>query len=300
MGKLSVIIPSRLDFADNPNAGLLAKTVNDLLTKATGDIEIIPVLDGYWPNPPLVNDKRIVPLHRDIPRGMRASINLGAAIAKGDWLMKCDDHCMFGEGFDEILKADCDDNTLAIPRRKRLDAENWCIQDVGKPDVDYEFLSYPFWHPEEPGIHGTIWVDRALERRDKPKYDIDEDMSSQGSCWFISKEYFDRIGKMQEQGYGTFIGEPQELGLKVWLGGGRQIRNKKTWYAHLHKGKKYGRGYSIGRDELRRGNLYSVDHWYNNRWKERVHDFEWLIEHFWPVPTWPSMERSEWTPLNLS
>ena len=73
---------------------------------------------------------------------MRNAINSAAAIAKGKYLLKTDAHCMFGEGFDEILKAECDDDWVVIPRRKRLDAENWAIQDVGKPDVDYEYLSF--------------------------------------------------------------------------------------------------------------------------------------------------------------
>ena len=105
---------------------------------------------------------------------------------------------------------------------------------------------------------------------------------------------FHHLGGMQEEGYGTFIGEPQEIGLKVWLSGGKTMTNKKTWYAHLHKGKQYGRGYSLGKRELVEGNRYSVETWVGNRWAGRIHDLEWLIERFWPVPTWPE-DRSKWT-----
>jgi len=289
MSKISVIIPSR-------NELFLPQTVDDLFAKASQDIEVIAVLDGYWPDPPLKERKNLTIIHRGSAKGMRAAINAGAAVAKGEFLMKCDAHCMFDEGFDEVLKADCEPDWLVVPRRKRLDAENWCIQDVGKPDVDYEFLSYPLWKLDQIGLHGTIWTDRALSKKDIL---IDEDMSFQGSCWFMPKNFFERLGPMQEEGYGTFIGEPQELGLKVWLSGGKQMRNKRTWYAHLHKGKKYGRGYSIGSTELKKGNMYSCDYWYNNRWEDRVRDIEWLIEHFWPVPSWPGMTRDTWTPLTL-
>ena len=41
-----------------------------------------------------------------------------AAIATGDFLMKCDAHCMFQEGYDEILKADCPDDGVLVPRRR--------------------------------------------------------------------------------------------------------------------------------------------------------------------------------------
>lgn len=281
MSKVSVIIPSR-------NERFLPHTVNDLLIKAAGDVEVIAVLDGYWPDPPLVEDRRLIQLHRGASMGMRAGINAAAAIARGDFLMKCDAHCMFAEGWDEALTADCDDDWVVVPRRRSLDAENWTI--IEKTPVDYEYLCFPYAQ-EEPGIHGRIWRERAHERADIL---VDEDMSFQGSCWFTPTEHFrKRIGYLQEQGYGTFIGEPQEVGLKTWLGGGKQMRNKTTWYAHLHKGKQYGRGYFVGKGELSGGNAYSVDYWMNNRWSERIHDLDWLVERFWPVPSWPE-DRSEW------
>lgn len=285
MNKLSIIIPSR-------NERFLPQTVEDLLSKG-GDIEVIAVLDGYRPDPPLKEDKRLIQLHRGRSYGMRAGINAGAAVATGEYLMKLDGHCMFGENFDEILKADCDDNWVVIPRRYSLDAENWC--KFPKTPIDYEFLSYPYWKPDHVGMHGTIWKDRALER---PDIEIDENMAFQGSCWFCKTEHFrTRIVQMQEEGYGTFIGEPQEVGNKTWLGGGKVMVNKKTWYAHLHKGKQYGRGYFMNKRETTKGNAYSADYWLNNRWEERIHDLDWLVERFWPVPSWPNnyKEMLEWT-----
>lgn len=291
MSKLSVIIPSR-------NEMFLKKTVEDLLNKARGDIEIIITLDGILPQEWPVNDDRIIYIYHGISKGMRRSINDSSAVATGEFLMKCDAHCMFCEGFDEILKADCDKDWIVIPRRKRLDAENWCPQP-GKENIDYEFLSYPWWKPEEPGLHGTQWNDRTRQRTD-PRYDIDDNMGFQGSCWFTHREYFHHFGGMSEIGYGTFIGEPQELGNKAWLSGGAVKVNKKAWYAHLHKGSRYGRGYSMGSYELRKGNLYSVNFWYNNCWDRRTRDIEWLVDHFWPVPSWPGRERDSWKPLTLS
>lgn len=286
--KLSIIIPSR-------NELFLHKTTKDILEKATGEFELIVVLDGYWPKAEeIISDKRVHYIHFGVSHGMRAGINAAAAIAKGKYLMKTDGHCMFAQGFDEVLTADLDEDWVVIPRRYRLDPENWCWKDVGKPPVDYEFLSYPYWKLDEVGIHGTIWGERAL-LRNKPEFDIDDNMGFQGSCWCMHKSHFDdRLGGMSEVGYGTFIGEPQEIGNKTWLGGGRVIVNKKTWYAHLHKGKTYGRGYFFSKQEAVDGNAYSVDYWYNNRWADRKHDFTWLVEKFWPVPSWPE-DRKLWT-----
>lgn len=275
---LSVIIPAR-------NEIFLGKTVEDILTKAEGDIEVIVVLDGYWPTPKLKEDSRLITLHRGQPMGMRAAINGAASLARGKYLMKCDAHCMFAPGFDKVLTADCDDNWVVIPRRKRLDAENWCIEQSSKhkPPIDYEYLSAPGHH----GDNGNRWDQRTIERLDKPEYLIDENLSFQGSCWFMTKRHFDTfLNGLSEEGYGTFTREPQEIGLKTWLGGGKVMINKKTWYAHLHKGPKYGRMYFIDKRQIVRGNAYSDDFWFNNRWTGAKHDLAWLIERFMPVPSW--------------
>ena len=275
---MSVIIPAR-------NEIFLQKTVTDILTKAAGDIEVIAILDGYWPDPPLKKDPRLILLHQDQVRGMRAAINAGVAVAKGKYLLKCDAHCMFAEGFDKILSADCKENWIVIPRRYRLDAEKWCIQESSssKPPIDYEYLSSPGHYDHR----GNRWDQRTVERLNKPEYLIDDNMIFQGSCWFMSKTHFtDTLHGMDETGYGTFVREPHEIGLKTWLLGGRVVVNKKTWYAHLHKGKTYGRMYFLNKQEVQKGITYCDDFWFNNRLSEAKHDLAWLVEKFMPVPSW--------------
>jgi len=272
---VSIIIPSR-------NERFLVQTVQDLL-KNGSDIEVIVVLDGYWEQG-LPDDKRIRIIHRGKPHGMRDGINSAAAIAKGEWLMKVDAHCAFDQGYDEKLAADCDDNWIVIPRRYSLDAEKW--ERMPKSPIDAMHYFYPFLHPDDLGLHGRPWMERSRERRDIL---IDEDVTFQGSCWFMHRDHFHkRLNGMSEVGYETFMGEPQEIGFKTQLGAweGNVMRNKKTWYAHLHKGKTYGRMYSFSGSERTRGNAFSFDFWWNNRWTERVHDIEWLIDRFMPMPGW--------------
>lgn len=284
-GLVSVIIPAR-------NEVFLSKTIQDVLAKATGSIEVIAVLDGYWPvdvtrehwsTPAIVDDPRVTYLHTSVSQGMRDSINAAAALARGQYLLKVDAHVMFAPGYDEVLKKDIEDNWIVIPRRNRLDAELWEVQDVGKPPVDYEFLS----SPADAGVKGNIWTQRALDRADKPEYMVDENMTFQGSCWFMTrKHYWDFLGGMSTVGYGTFVREAQEIGLKTWLGGGKVMTNKNTWYAHLHKGPRYGRMYHLDAERIKQGNAYTDDFWFNNRWDGAIHDLAWLVERFWPVPTW--------------
>lgn len=282
MARVSIIVPSR-------NERFTVPTVRDLLAKATGDIEILVVLDGWWPTPALPDDPRVRILHRGHAQGMRPGINAAARLATGAYLLKCDAHTMWAEGFDEALQSDYhEDNWIVIPRRYALDPEAWTIETGnGKYPVDYHYLSNPYERPDDPecGLHGTPW--RA--RRDaRAHLLLDEEMSTQGSAWFMSRSHWSRLGEMEIARYGNFYMEAQELGLKTWLGGGAMMVNKRTWYAHLWKGKKYGRGYALGSDSHRPGKAFGVDYWMRDQWPEATRTMRWLVERFAPVPSWPA------------
>lgn len=280
-GRVSILVPSR-------NERYLPETVRDLLSKAEGDIELIVVLDGYWPDPPLPADPRLKILHRGSPLGMRPAINAAAQMATGEHLMKVDAHVLMDQGFDRKLVEDYhEDNWVVVPRRYALDPDKWAIDHSNrKYPIDYHFLSYPFERPEDPtcGMHGTEWRARREARKDVL---IDDEMSSQGSCWFMSRKHFDRIGPLDVESYGSFIQEMQEIGLRTWLGGGALKVNKKTFYAHLYKSRRFGRGYSLQGSNHQAGACFCIDYWMNDQWFDRVHSLRWLVEKFWPVPTWP-------------
>ena len=260
----------------------LHKTVDDIFAKATGEIEVIVILDGYW----TTLDKRANVIHLGTVRGMRAGINAGVEIAQGKYIMKVDGHCMFDKGFDVKLVADCLDNYVCVPTRKRLDAENWRIQE-GKPDVDYMYLSYP----DDPkdfggaGLHGREWREKNHDGSLKKDKIVDL-MSFQGSCWLMKKDYFRELELMDSRNYGSFWKEAQEIGLKAWLSGGRVIRNKYTWYAHLHKGKKYGRGYFLDKRTTKQATEYTNKWLTGDAWDKQIFPLSWLIEKFSPVPEW--------------
>lgn len=277
---VSIIIPAR-------NERFLSPTVADVLAKARGDIEVIVILDGYWPDPPLPDDTRLRLLHRGKAHGMRQGINAAAAIARGKWLLKADAHTMWAEGFDLTLTADCDQDWIMVPRRYALDAEAWAIDSSNpKYPIDAHYLSYPYERPDDPecGMHGTPWTAR---REARAGVLIDDEMSSQGSAWLMSAAHFARIGPMDTDFYGPFVSEFQELGNKTWLSGGAVKVHKGTWYAHLRKGKKYGRGYSLGPNQFGQSKAIA-DYWMQDRWPGAARSMRWLVEHFWPVPGWPA------------
>lgn len=281
---LSVLIPNR-------NSPFLTKTIKGILENAQTNIEIIVNVDENWPEE-IVHDPRVTYLHPPSPIGLREGINACARVATGKYIMKTDDHCLFALGFDKVLiENHLQDNWVQIPRRYALDAENWKIEERtdDKYPIDYMYQDFPRkGKPNDDGTHGVEWRDRRNERKD-PEFDIDDTPSFQGSCYFMTKNHFDNfLGGLHQQGYGQFAQEAQEIGLKTWLGGGAVKVNKKTWYAHLHKGKTYGRFYKMPSGNVE-ADSWSAEHWLNNREPNMVHTFAWLINEKFPgMPGWPA------------
>ena len=92
---ISVVIPSYKD-------PYLHKTIDSLLDNAEGIIEVIVVIDGYKLEKPLRTDPRIVKINLKENKGMREAINAGVRIARGEYIMRTDEHCKFGKGYDRI------------------------------------------------------------------------------------------------------------------------------------------------------------------------------------------------------
>lgn len=277
---LSIVIPSK-------NEIFLKKTVVDVLDKATGDVEVFPVLDGYdIPDEEVVKDPRVTYIRFEPTRHSkkRQAINRMVEISKGEYVMTLDAHCMMDRGFDEVLTGDCGDEMLMVPRRHRLDAENWALQDQvdSRPPIDYEYIMYP---PKfDPvAFHGFKWDKRTLERWDIP---IDDIITCQGSCWVMKKTWFNKCGFMdlKYQGWGQ---EAEEVCFTTWANGGTCKVNKNTWYAHLHKGPKYGRMYFLDKWETRKSLAYAWERWHKD---PKFHE---LVEKFMPMPGWPKNWKEE-------
>lgn len=258
--KVTIIIPSKTE-------KFLKNTTLDILKNATGDIEVLPVLDGYeLPEEDVVKDPRVRYLHLEPSdhTQKRHGINKAVGEAQGDYVMSVDAHVMFAPGFDQQLLKDHQPDWIQIPRRNRLDAENWCLQVQGddRPPIDYEHIMFPpLVTPNKEGtcaIHGFRWDEKTVARRNVP---IDDIIEFQGSCWFMTKDFFKKMGFMRAEGYTGWGQEAEELSFTTWQNGGKVKVNKNTWYAHLHKGTTYGRMYWMSRSENRESYRYSYQHW---------------------------------------
>ncbi len=282
---LSVILPAR-------NEHYLQKTIDSLLNSAEGEIEILVILDGYWPDPPLKDDKRVIIIHRSEAKGMQNGVNSAVQIAKGEYIMKCDAHCLFAKGFDTVLKSNCEENWLAIPPRYSLDVEKWEPKTEKRLPVCYDFITFPYGNDDiyGSGIHGRKWIgdnmgfnsyyEKEIARKDIL---IDDVISIQGSCWFMHKSHFLNIDG-QDEVHSSFYQEPQEMVFKTWLSGGRCVVNKNTWYAHWHKNKGSQYGFSI--NQKKDTEKFSSWCWMTNQWPKRIRDIKWLIDKFMPMPGW--------------
>jgi glycosyltransferase involved in cell wall biosynthesis len=246
--QLSIIIPSH-------NEIYLQKTIDSLLDNSEiGDqLEIIPVLDGYWPTVPLKNDPRVKVLHLGKNGGMKNAINKGMSVATGKYVGRLDEHCMFSKGWDRILLADITDTDLWTLRRKKLDPEKWEVMTELR-EIDYERLII---RSDPTKFAGVEWLSRKKEREDIM---IDETGFLQGSFWVMSKKLWDDVigGEIPEGEFGPLYSDQLWCAMKIWQSGGRIMVTKKCWFAH--KSREFKRTHSYGGEEARIAWQYAVDY----------------------------------------
>lgn len=289
-GRVSVVIPAC-------NEAFLQATIDSLLGGAEGDVEILAVIDGGpWPNPPLRDDKRVIVIRNNESIGMRPSTNHAAAIASGQFLMKCDGHCIFAPGWDTALKADCEENWLVVPTRHSIDGEAWKANPAAAEKAvkfrhyNYHYLTWPFdLSMYGYGLHAKTfdWRENRVVNDRWAATPVDDLMSFQGSCWFMHLAEFKRLGPLDHAHY-YFYQEAQEVGLRQWMSGGRCVINKRTWYAHYHKGKnalhtidgREGRGFFLNLRLKRDSEKFATDYWLHDRMPGAAITFAQFVERF--------------------
>lgn len=286
MSKVSIIIPSRGEKPEN-----LLRTIDSIYSNATGEFEVIVGFNG----PPYID----LPEHSNLYYfkgyeniGLKPMINKLAKIATGKYIYKSDAHCAFGKGFDEILQSNMKDDWIVTPRFYVLDGKTWEWQD--ERFYDYFYLCCPFTDPK--GLRfkaGGHWPERTKERLESHP-GVDETPQMHGSGWFVNKKYyFDILGGFPEDDPDGHAQEPIWLGLKTWLKGGKLMVNKKTWYAHLHQNSNE-RGYPEDRTHTEKTYNDVANYWLQNKEPNLMHDFEWFLEKFMPMPTWPEDWRGKY------
>lgn len=316
---LSVIIPAREEM-------FLQRTIEDVLAKMEAETEVIAVLDGYWPDPVVMDNERVTVIHYTEPIGQRAATNAGARLSQAKYIMKLDAHCAVGQGFDRILMATMKPYWTVIPRQHNLHAFNWKCLKCGqltyqgkKPDVckcgNDEHVMDIVWQPKKSPVVTSMRFDENMQfqywdeykRRQKPRVNknIVDTLSFLGACWFMERERYWEIDGLDEN-HGSWGQVGTEIACKSWLSGGRLCVNTDTWFAHMFRTgnfegafEKDGRGgsfpYKLSGKQVNRARRYSRDLWQNNKWPKQKYPLQWLIDKFAPVPGWEDDNKGSTT-----
>lgn len=306
MHDLSVIIPAR-------NEIFLQRTIEDVLQNAEADTEVIAILDGYWPDPPIQDHPRVMVVHVTTPIGQRAAVNLGARMSQATYLMKLDAHCAVGPGFDRLLIEDCQPDWTMIPAMWNLHAFDWVCHGCQKrtyqgtqPSMcllcgSDHFTMDLIWQPRgnkvtyswcfDADLNFQYW--RQHHTREAYQGSLLETMSCIGACFFLRRDRYWEIDGLDEA-HGSWGQVGTELACKSWLSGGKLMTTRRTWFAHLFRtGNFKGSGwqgssfpYPITQEAIDTAKAYSRAFWRGHHWPKAVHPLSWLIQRFAPVPGW--------------
>ena len=268
-GRVSVIIPGRCE-------PYFQETIDSALERATGDVEVVAVVDGPGQEPMVHSDDPRVKIHvLDKSIGQRAGYNYGVRHSSGEFVMKIDAHALMSEGYDEALKAHCPPQTVVLPEMRRLDVHKWKDKPRGKTWFMYFGLD----------LYCHYW--RDYRKRDEAKAEYPEVMTGQGSCWFTRRDWNDHIGLLDE-GVGSWGNVGIEVSLRTWLCGGSQIVNRDAWQAHWFRKDEGGFTYPMDGRKVARAHNYTRKNYYFNdqAFENQTRPFAWIIEKFAPVPGW--------------
>lgn len=299
---LTILIPAR-------NELFLSKTIDDILTNMRGNTEIIAVCDGNWPDPPIEDHQKVTLIYHSESIGQRAATNEAAKLARSKYVMKCDAHCSFAEGFDVVLMEDMQDDWTMVPVMRNLHAFDWVCEEghrryqspsgvcticgkETKRDVVWIAKHNPqstaYLFDSEPHFqYFKEYKDRKEYKEALKNKKLTETMSLQGSCWMLTRDRYFELDVSNED-FGSWGSQGIEVAAKTHLSGGRVIINHRTYYAHMFRtqGGDFGFPYSISGRQVQRAKRKAKDIFFNNKWPLQKYPLSWLIEKFWPIPGW--------------
>ena len=205
---ISVIIPARQEPYIN-------ETIRSLYNNASGEIEVIVVLDGEAA--PI--DKRAKVIFHPKPLGRRVSMNEAAWIARGEFLLHIDAHCSMTPNWDIKLSESCTKDTLIVSLVSAMD------EKTGKTKLGH---TYSFVYLNENLVEK--WWGKYKNLSDCKV--TEETMAMTGCGWMIRKDYYMSLGGCDES-----LGELGHLGpewaLKVWCNGGMMLLRTDVKCGHI-------------------------------------------------------------------
>lgn len=307
MADLSILIPAR-------NEQFLAQTIDNIIENIQGDTEIIAVCDGNWPSPPVQDRPNVHLIYHPESIGQRQAVNEAARISTSKYIMKLDAHCAVAPGFDVVLMADCEPDWTVVPRMFNLHAFDWQCGACGyrtyqgpQPerckncDSDDGFEQVIVWRPRwsrktdfarfDATLRFQYWG--AYGKRLGGQGEIADTMCFVGAAFFMERARYWELGGLDER-HGSWGQMGVEISCKSWLSGGRQVTNKKTWFAHMFRTQSgFGFPYPNSGSAVEQARQHSRWLWLGGNWEGATHPLSWLIDKFSPVPDWGEQIKSE-------
>lgn len=309
---LSIIIPAR-------NELFLSKTVSDIIEHKRGNTEIIVGLDGQWADPVIPQHSDVTVVYYPESIGQRAIANRCASISNAKYLMKCDAHCSFAEGFDTILMNDIQDDWTIVPTMRNLHAFDWKCVKCGKrtyqgptPTKCFDenctgtkFVRRMVWIAKNNPQSNSYCFDNTphfqyfKEYEKRPEYKealentgLTETMSLQGSCFMLTRDKWFELNICDED-FGTWGSQGIEVAVKTWLSGGRVVVDHKTYYAHMFRtqGGDFSFPYPLSGRQVDFAKKKAKELFFDDNWDKQIHSVAWLVRKFWPVPGWDSISE---------
>lgn len=285
---ISILIPAH-------NEEYLQNTINDILKHKEGDIEILVALDNWDAE---IQGATAIKTNK----GQRGATNELAKIAKGDVLVKCDAHCSFSYGFDNVLEDLAQRATIALPALCNLRVYDWICEDGHKRQSE-QFETEAVCHCGKPLTKSTVWqpipkpimTNYYFDTNLHFQYSEDQDdenietetMSAQGSCFAIKKEDYLKLN-ICDEAFGSWGQQGTEISAKAWLSGGNVISTRNAFYAHWFRGQKPAETEQILATQKKSRELFL-----NNAWEGQIRPIQWLIEKFNYPGDWSALKTKE-------
>jgi glycosyltransferase involved in cell wall biosynthesis len=286
----------------------LRRTTEDILARAETDIEIVCVLDGQWAEPQLEDHPRVTLIYHPQSIGQRAACNEAARLARGHYVMKCDAHCAFDQGFDAKMLADMQDDWTMVPVMRNLHTFDWVCPNGHR---HYQGPSGPCKECGEPTTMDVVWIAKTnpqstaycfdsephfqyfpqFKKCPEGKGELTETMSIQGSCFLMTRDKYFELDICDES-WGSWGSQGIEVACKTWLSGGRVICNQRTWYAHMFRtqGGDFGFPYHLSGIQVDHAKKTAYNLFFRHKWPNQIKHLSWLVEKFWPVPGWTEQD----------
>ncbi len=262
----------------------LARTVQDILEHSEAPTEIIAVIDGSAAGDPVPEDPRVRVVKLDYSIGQRAATNMACRMSTAKYVLKCDAHCAFAQGFDRVMIEGMEghDDWISVPIMLNLHAFNWKCPNG---HTRYQGPSGPCTVCGEPTVMDVVWISkhnpsskayafdhtphfqyhRSFSKRPEGKGDITETMSLQGSCWMLTRDYYWKLGVCDET-FGSWGSMGIEVSARAWLTGGRVVCNQRTAYSHLFRtqGQDFSFPYPLSGHQVEHAKSMARDLLFNN------------------------------------